>query len=101
MSTDKKAAAGDKSKQDPKLRYAHMVVYLRRRASLLTWCIGAGMFLGLLVYPLLTGMVSHWTSLLPPILAVGLATLTIPLSEEWEYTPWQAEPERYEHYNRD
>ena len=91
-----------KAKQiDPKMRYAHMVVYLQRRASLMTWCIGSGLFLGFVIFPHVAGFVDSWLVLLPVILAVGIATLTIPPTEEWEYTPWQAEPERYEHYNRD
>ena len=101
MASENKIASPDKSKLDPKMRYAHLVVYIQRRASLVTWCVGAGIFMGMLLFPLVAGFVESWTSLLPVILAVGAATLTIPLSEEWEYTPWQAEPERYEHYNRD
>jgi hypothetical protein len=102
MASDNKASGtGRKSGNDTKLRYAHLVVYLKRRASLVTWCIGSGVFLGLVVFPHTAGFVESWITLLPVILAVGAATLAIPPTEEWEYTPWQAEPERYEHYNWD
>jgi len=88
-------------KIDPKMRYAHMVVYLARRASLMSWCIGAGVFIGITVFPVASGMIHSWLTLIPPLAVICGITLTIPPTEEWEYTPWQAEPERYEHYNRD
>ncbi len=96
-----KKPEGSKKEIDPKLRYAHMVVYLARRASLMTWCIGTGVLLAVLVFPVTTGFIKSWLTILPVVGAVALATLVIPPTEEWEYTPWQAEPERYEHYTRD
>lgn len=90
-----------KAKTDPKLRYAHMIVYLARRASLVTWCVGAGVFIGVTVFPVAAGMIDSWLTLMPILAVICAITLTIPPTEEWEYTPWQAEPERYEHYTRD
>ncbi len=91
----------DAKKIDPKMRYAHMVVYLARRASLVSWCVGAGVFIGITVFPVAAGLIHSWVALIPPLAVICGITLTIPPTEEWEYTPWQAEPERYEHYNRD
>ncbi len=86
---------------DPKMRYAHMVVFLIRRASLVSWCLGTGALLAITLFPVATGVIRSWISVLPIILGVGFATLMIPPTEEWGYTPWQAEAERYEHYTRD
>lgn len=96
-----KKPEGLKKDIDPKLRYAHMIVYLARRASLLSWCIGAGVLLGFVIFPVTSGLINNWLAILPVVAVVALATLMIPPTEEWEYSPWQAEPERYEHYTRD
>lgn len=97
---DKQVSKSKPDALDPKKRYAHMIVYVARRASLISWCIGAGIFLGLTVFPVVAGFVSSWLAILPIVLLVGFLTMGIPPTEEWEYTPWQAEPERYEHYSR-
>lgn len=86
---------------DPKKRYAHRKVYVARRASLIFWCVGAGLFLWLTVFPVVAGFIGNWLAILPLVFVVMFLTLGIPPTEEWEYTPWQAEPERYEHYSRD
>lgn len=96
-----KKPEGLKKDIDPKLRYAHTIVYLARRASLLSWCIGAGVLLGFVIFPVTAGLINNWLAILPVVAVVALATLMIPPTEEWEYSPWQAEPERYEHYTRD
>lgn len=96
-----KKPEGLKKDIDPKLRYAHMIVYLARRTSLLSWCIGAGVLLGFVIFPVTAGLINNWLAILPVVAVVALATLMIPPTEEWEYSPWQAEPERYEHYTRD
>ena len=96
-----KKPEGSKKEIDPKLRYAHMVVYLARRASLMSWCIGAGVLLAVVLFPVTAGLIENWLTIVPVVAVVAVATLLIPPTEEWEYSPWQAEPERYEHYTRD
>ncbi len=93
--------ASNKKEIDPKMRFAHLVVYQGRRASLMTWCLGAGAFMALVIFPVAAGFIHSWLTVLPVIAVIAFFTLTIPPTEEWEYTPWQADPERYEHYTRD
>ncbi|RZA23249.1 MAG: hypothetical protein EOP10_13285 [Proteobacteria bacterium] len=41
-----------------------------------------------------------WYVLALPFSALGLAFLIVPMTEEWEYKPWQSKPRRIEQQER-
>ncbi len=41
-----------------------------------------------------------WYALAIPFMGMGLLFLFVPLTEEWEYKPWQSKPRRVEQQNR-
>ena len=80
--------------QDDRL-YTELKTFPKRRFTLWT--------LVLFTFFIYTGIIfgevtlgHHWSTMSFPIILWGIFLIIYPITEEWEYTAWQSEPEKQE-----
>lgn len=93
---EKKVKAGKSTETNT--FYPRLIVYpLRRRQLGLAMVIVFWMFVGVLAKHIRSGESAWFVSCLP-IFGLGLMITIIPVTEEWEYKPWQAKARQYERH---
>jgi hypothetical protein len=80
--------------------YSRILIYTARRVSFLflTVC------LFLVFVALLWEHNFHersWLLAVLPITLIAIPVIFFPLTEEWDYKPWQAKPVKYEYFQND
>ena len=82
-----------------KNHYSRLIIYKAMRASFIPVYIVLFGVVAFLVYQVNIRDES-WVTLVPPLLGILAICCLFPLTENWEYQPWQSKPERYERYNK-
>lgn len=92
-----KAPAAAKKTLSPEEMQVRLLVTVHRRRQLTFWLI-----LAFLVFASILGRDMNidkpWWLTGLPIIGLGLMICLIPLSEEWEYRPWQTRARQYERH---
>jgi len=74
-----------------------LLVFKGRKFRSLIFSIIMLVVFGVVLFKYLTfGQNASWTALLAPIGFFGLIGLLLPVSEEWEYKPWQSQSQQVE-----
>lgn len=90
-----------KNKKDEKNKYyPAVIIYKTMRASFMPVFVFLFFVMAGLVFQSLIREES-WDTLIYPLLGIMVFICLFPLTEEWEYTPWQAKAQKYERQFKD
>lgn len=93
-------AKSQKNQNDRSRRfYAQLMIYRSRQISLLVLVVTFIILFAILIRMNMV-MERSWWAVAFPIFIFGSVFLLFPVTEEWEYKPWQAAPEQYETHSR-
>jgi len=80
--------------------YSYIIVNKTKRASITILVIGVTVALGSFTYANLLYEI-HWGVWAFPACLLAGIVLVAPISEEWNYKPWQKFPQQVEHHHND
>ena len=76
---------------------SYLLINKAKRATLLLLCLATfAFFLSLIFTHFITR--GNWTTMLGPILLLGIPLIVFPITELWEYEPWQSNARKHEYH---
>ena len=87
-------------KGNPDDFYPKIIIYKAKRAGFLSFC---SLIFAAMVLILFVGLQEEmmWTSLVLPLLGLGLLIIIYPVFEEWLYRPWQERAQQVEWHSNE
>jgi hypothetical protein len=85
----------DRKKGNPEHYYPKLIIHKTKRASLYIFIPAiVGLVTSIIFHDL--KLESNWTESILPVFIFSSLLLLLPISEEWEYLPWQSEAQQME-----
>lgn len=92
--------ASQKTPEEENKFYTRLLISPQRRWGLFVVAMICGVIMASMIFGnMITGL--SWVALIIPVSIVGAFLAVYPATEEWEYTPWQAQAQQYESHFRD
>ena len=89
MFNDAKLANKNTKKGDPDHYYPKLLINKAKRASLYIFLPVVGSIITSIIFREIAGQMD-WTEVILPVVTFASLLIFLPLTEEWEYKPWQS-----------